>query len=100
MEKTWKPTAAGVCCIISGVVDVIFGLMNLSMGSFAGGLFMGWFASFGVPFIVLGAIAIIGGIFALKRTRWVLALVGAICALFGLGILAIIFLIMGKEEFA
>lgn len=100
MEKTWKPTAAGVCCIISGVVNLIFGLMVLSVGSFYGGFFMEWFAGFGVPFIVLGAIAIIGGIFALKRTRWVLALIGAICALFGLGIFAIIFLVMGKDEFA
>ena len=100
MEKTWKPTVAGVCCILTGVVNLIMGLMVLSVGSFAGGLFMGWFASFGVPFIILGIIALIGGIFALKRTRWVLALVGAICALFGLGIFAIIFLVMGKKEFA
>jgi len=101
METTWKPTAAGICAIIGGVIELIFGLVTLSMGSFAGGLFMGWFAAMGAPFIVLGIIAILGGIFALKRKTWWLALVGSICAIpVGIGILALIFVILGKNEFA
>ena len=101
METTWKPTAAGICAIIGGVVALISGLMAVFVGSFAGGLFMGFFAAFGVPFLVLGIIAIIGGIFALKRRTWWLALVGSICAVpVGIGIPALIFVIMGKQEFA
>ena len=101
MEKTWKPTAAGVCAIIGGVVGLIWGLITVSVGTFAGGIFMGWFAAFGTPLTVLGIIAIVGGIFALKRRIWWLALVGSICAVpFGIGILALIFVIMGKNEFA
>ena len=47
---------------------------------------------------------IVGGIFALRRRVWGLALAGAICAFlvpagFILGILAIIFVAMGKREF-
>jgi len=101
METTWKPTAAGICAIIGGVVGLIIGLVTVSIGGFAGGIFMGWFAAFGAPLIVLGIIAIVGGIFALKRRTWWLALVGSICAVpVGIGILALIFVIMGKNEFA
>jgi len=50
---------------------------------------------------VLGIIAIIGGISAIRRKRFGLSLVGAICARPSviLGILAIIFIALGKREF-
>jgi hypothetical protein len=44
----------------------------------------------------------VGGIYALKRKVWGLALAGCICALIGpwiLGIPAIIFVALGKNEF-
>ena len=58
----------------------------------------------GSTMIPFGAIAIVGGIYATKRRVWGLALAGAIHALlvhppFILGILAIVFISMGKEEF-
>ena len=103
MEKTWKPIAAGVICIIAGIIDVIMGVMAALWWSMATGMVgvplgMGWMAGFGLPLIVLGAIAIIGGVFALKRRVWWLALVGSICA-FPIGILSLVFVIMGKNEF-
>ncbi len=52
--------------------------------------------------IVFGIIALIGGINALKRRRWGLALAGAILAtpiMPPLGVLSIIFVSMGKREF-
>jgi len=51
--------------------------------------------------LVLGIIAIIGGISALRRKRFGLSLVGAICALPTgiLGILATIFISLSKKEF-
>ena len=136
MERTWKPTAAGMLCIIAGIIGVIPGIVAVMADSSIGML--------GAPSIVPGIIAIIGGIYSLKRRGWGLALAGSICALFGpagffvifglfvvkyadmvpglqpppiidtffsssyvdfsvgsviLGILAIIFVIMGKREF-
>jgi hypothetical protein len=104
MERTWKPTAAGVLSIIGGGINAIWGIAFALLGGFAGGLFgMGWLGAIGTPAIILGIIAIVGGVFALRRRIWGLALVGSICALIGpaglLGILAIIFVIMGKREF-
>jgi hypothetical protein len=104
MEETWKPKAAGILSIIGGVINVILGIVFAVVGGFAGGFFgMGWIGAFGVPAIILGIIAIVGGSYALKRKMWGLALAGAICAIVGpaglLGILAIIFVIIGKGEF-
>lgn len=54
----------------------------------------------GVVLLVLGIIALVGGIYAIRRRRWGLALTGAILSLPGImGILAIIFVSLGKKEF-
>jgi hypothetical protein len=104
MEKTWKPTAAGILSIIAGVINAIWGIVVAVIGGMSFGLFgMGWLGAIGAPAIVFGIIAIVGGIYALNRKIWGLALAGSICALVGpagiLGIPAIIFVIMGKGEF-
>ena len=106
MEKTWKPTTAGILSIVAGAISLVVGIvvaaLGETMGMWAG--FWGW-GAIGAPIIAVGVVAIIGGIFAIQRRIWGLALAGAICALFpppviALGILAIIFVAMGKEEFA
>jgi len=104
MEKTWKPTSAGILCIIAGSIGVITGIVVGLLGSFIGTILgVPWTGVFGVPSLILGIIAIVGGIYALKRQVWGLALAGSICALVGpwaiLGILAIIFVSLGKGEF-
>ena len=51
---------------------------------------------------VLGVLQIVGGICALKRTRFGLALTGAICGTIScsiLGIMALVFIAVSKEEF-
>ena len=50
---------------------------------------------------VLGIVAIVGGISAIRRKRFGLALAGAICAILSgiLGILAVIFVALRKREF-
>jgi hypothetical protein len=57
----------------------------------------------GLPLLVLGTVALVGGICALQRRRWALALAGGICALVPLatllGILAIVFVAMSRDEF-
>ena len=104
MEKTWKPTVAGVLAIIAGALQVIFGMVfAIGVGVGAGMIGMGWLSAIFIPLIIFGIIAIVGGIYALKRNIWGLALAGSICALIGpwfiLGLLAIIFVALGKGEF-
>jgi hypothetical protein len=104
MERTWKPTTAGILSIIAGAFQVIGGMLGTAGISFVGGIFgIGWLSAIFSPLIIFGIIAIIGGAFALRRSVWGLALAGAICALIGfqfiLGILAIIFVSLGKGEF-
>ena len=104
MEKTWKPTVGGILAIIAGALELIFGVLLATGVGLLGGIFgMGWFSAIFAPLIVFGIIAIVGGIYASLRRIWGLALVGSICALIGpwfiLGILAIIFVSLGKREF-
>ena len=104
MEKTWKPPVAGILAIIAGVLQVIAGTIFATGVLFWGGMVgMGWLSAIFAPLIVFGIIAILGGIYALRRKVWGLALAGSICALIGpwflLGILAIIFVALGKGEF-
>ena len=108
--KTWKPTAAGILSIISGLLFLSLGLGRIIHAELAAGTSFGW--HLGTVSIVLGLIAIVGGIFALRRQVWGLALAGAICALFSphpygsliwspvLGILAIVFVALSKNEFS
>ena len=107
MERTWKPTTAGILCIIAGAIGVIHCIVVVVFGSIIGAFFgfevvWGW-STFAIPLIISGIIAIIGGVYALRRKVWGLALAGSICALLGpgaiLGILAIIFVSLGKGEF-
>jgi len=120
MERTWKPTTAGILSIIAGAVGIgggilialfggILGLVSALVGSlgeilvsgFLGGL-GGIIGMIGAAAIGLGTVAIIGGIFALRRRVWGLALTGAILATSSmpvLGVLAIIFVSMGRREF-
>ena len=107
MERTWKPTTAGILCIVAGAIQAIGGIVVGVIGGSAAGLAaipgLGHIiAAIAIPLIVIGIVAIVGGVYALKRSLWGLALAGSICALVGtwlLGILAIVFVSMGKNEF-
>jgi len=108
MTKTWKPTTAGILSIIAGAFQVIAGLVVTAIGGAAGALASipgmgGIMAAIGIPLIILGLGAIGGCAYALWWSGGGLALAGAICAVIGpwgiLGILAIIFVVMGRGEF-
>jgi hypothetical protein len=109
--------------IISGCLGIGIGVAVVQGSSFLNWLLVDiWIGCVPVPlntgciasviavlatvFIVLGAVALIGGIFALRRRVWGFALAGAILSLplipFGtvLGILSIIFLSKSKNEFS
>ena len=104
MQKTWKPTVSGILAIIAGALQVIVGaVFAIGVGFGAGIIGLGWLSAIFTPLIIFGIIAIVGGIYSLRRKIWGLALAGSIFALIGpwfiLGILAIIFVSLGRGEF-
>ncbi|MCJ7669955.1 MAG: hypothetical protein MUO61_05510 [Dehalococcoidia bacterium] len=105
IEKAWEPTIAGILSIIAGVINMIWGIVAAVLWG-KGDAFMGieWLNVIVIALaIFFGIIAIVGGIYAIKRRIWELALAGPICALVGpagmLGIPAIIFVMLGNGEF-
>jgi hypothetical protein len=108
-------TAGGVLSIVAGAFEMTVGAVvtALTMSGVIPCMFhcgrfeihiMPSFTYLGVPLLVLGIIAIAGGVSALRRKSFGLSLAGAICALpsyiFGmLAILAVIFVSLGKREF-
>jgi len=69
---TWKPAAAGIASIITGTFIVWYRSGQLIR---VGGLF-------GPVAIALGLIAVAGGVLAIRRKGWRLALAGAACAIY------------------
>jgi len=134
MERTWKPTTAGILTIIEGSMRIAFGIGLIVAGRWVGALggldWSSWIEEWarvygpgtadiqsmltrilgvsstaliaiGIVLLVFGIIALSGGISAIKRRRWGLALAGSILSLPGImAILAIIFVSLGKKEFA
>ncbi|HUV46007.1 MAG TPA: hypothetical protein VMW45_02955 [Dehalococcoidia bacterium] len=108
---TWMPLTAGILDLVAGVPALIFGIV-LAVGlGMLGGLIEGLggipgvgtiMAAIAVPMIIFAIIAIVGGVFAIRRRIWWLALAGSIfavlCAWF-FGIPAIVFTVMGKKHF-
>jgi hypothetical protein len=82
-ERTWKPTAAGILCIIAGITAVMPAMAVMAI------IFSNMFYHGGIPphplviplilLLVSGIMSIVGGIYALRRRRWRLALAGSIC---------------------
>lgn len=106
-SKTWMPTVAGILLILDGALALLRGLGRM----FVGGLLERPLLGLGLEIagglqVVLAIIIIIGGIFAMQRKVWWLALIASILAIFTLplsgllGILAVIFIALSKKEFA
>jgi len=143
-------TAGGILSVTGGALAVVgggimvrlvvahrdlFALVGHGVSGGTPGIFLGsfgavdliWLIIVGVPFLVLGVVAVVGGVSAIKRKRFGLSLAGAICAMpplvfawyFGvgaltevvsfqaiygvalivLGALAVIFVGLGRREF-
>ena len=111
-------TAGGILSIVGGTFEMFFGavITVLTMKGVIPGVFhMPWwmpgerfeihimpsFTYLGVTLLVLGIVAIVGGVSALRRKSFGLSLAGAICALPAhiLGLLAVIFVALRKREF-
>ena len=106
MKRTWRGTWAGILTIIGGATGIGLGAYVVIIGAPARALIQemtGFDAIMGTPEIASGIVAIVGGIFALKRRVWRLALAGAILAIISMppfGIPATIFVLKGRKEFA
>lgn len=111
MDKTWKPIAAGILQIVTGGLNLIGVLLTCGI-SLAGKPHISstsmWPPILQVLIILIvsiwGIVAIIGGLYALKRKRWGLALAGSIVSFLNpwtweLGIVAIILIAISKNEF-
>ena len=121
MERTWRPTTAGILNIISGAFFLIGGIAVAtsgtmiatgvaryylySIGSSAAvtpSVVTGVIAVMATVLIVLGIVSLLGGVCALRRSVWGLALAGAIFTFFSLpplAIPAITFLALSEKEF-
>ncbi|MFC2050176.1 hypothetical protein ACFLTN_03245 [Chloroflexota bacterium] len=117
MEKTWKPTVAGVLDIVAGALSFVgitfafVGVGMLMLGAMGetelatgipADLILGIVVMLAILAILVDILAIVGGIYALQRKKWGLALAGSIAAFFAswpLGVAAIVFTIISKKEF-
>ena len=105
--RTNKPTIAGWLDIAAGIIWLLF-VAFLTL------LIIGLAVDLGTPgesihtfvwivliaFALLGILAIVGGVFSLRRRIWILALIGSVCMLpLGLGIIAIVLLVQSRNEF-
>ena len=110
MKRTRKPLIGGILTILSGAL-AIFGAMNYAVGFFdEPGISKGDIPLFvpsiifGVPLmsVVIGIVALAGGILAIRRKRWKWALAGAIAgalSFISLGIAAVALVAMSRDEF-
>jgi hypothetical protein len=119
MKLTWKPIMAGILDIVSGAIGMVGSVYFVVLTS----LFRSMHEIlrvdpivieqteqiisklFAIPFVLvfIGIISIIGGVYALQRRIWGLALAGAICScivfpIFGLP--SIIITGLAQEEFS
>ena len=93
---------AGIMSILAGAEDVgpaIVGAIALSLrpGGWQG---LWWLV---ICLSILGIVAIIGGIFAIKRKNYHMAIAGSICAVISpgvlLGVASIILVVLSEKEF-
>jgi len=113
-KKTNTALAAGVLLIIAGILavgNIIADIFLVSSGNTSvsgyGGIANLLIVCFTIIF-VFAVIAILGGVMAVKRKSWAVALIGSIFGLFTLGplfvssilsLIALILIVVSKEEF-
>ena len=111
MKKTWKSQVGGILAIVGGVIALL-GCMGLLIAITVLGTIWQWGLMpvnvigilwiILVPMFICGVLAIVGGVFAVQRKNYGMALTGAIAALFPAGIFglgAIVFNAISRDEF-
>jgi len=115
-QRSALPTAGGVLLLIAGIISLIFwifvvigfaaiGAMSavVPIAGFAGAIMI----VCGVVEIIFSIIALLGGVMAIQRKMWGLALAGSILGLFTFGyfitsilsLVALILIALSKSEF-
>jgi len=112
-----KATVAGVLDVVAGISGLVGGIPLLALALVGSGVLtalpeaelralaiipLALFLPLAILCFFSGLIAIAGGVAAMNRRRWGLALAGSIAAVFGffpLGIAAVIFTILAEPEF-
>ena len=117
MEKTWKPQIAGILSIVGGVIGLFASLGTLitiivlgTTEQWVGDWGMYWIPfnvisilwAIGIPMFICGVVATTGGIFAVQRKCFPMALAGSIAAFFPawiFGLASVIFTAISHDEF-
>jgi len=119
MERTWKPTTAGILCIVAGISGLIvavgmiiaftiIGFSNVPGMDAVPDFVLVILSGFGIPLGLLSILSLMGGIYTLNRKKWGLALAGSISAIFAsipllgglpVGITATVLTTISKQEF-
>ena len=120
MEATWKPVVAGILNIITGVINlfgmfVVIGLLTAFGGGilsiiriadmmpiWLSGMVHGVLIITAILLAVLSSLPLIGGVYAIQRKAWSLALTGSVVAILPippLGIVATVLVSLSKNEF-
>ena len=120
MEATWKPIVAGILNIITGIINlfgmfVVIGLLTAFGGGilsiiriadmmpiWLSGMVHGVLIIIAILLAVLSSLPLIGGVYAIQRKAWSLALAGSVVAILSippLGIVATVLVSLSKNEF-
>ena len=110
VERTWKPVVGGVLILIGALVGIISGAILMWGGAMflsipmVGDAMAGILATCGIILVILGLIGLLGGIFAVMRRYWGLAILGGIFSMltgyFILGLIGLILVAISKREFS
>jgi hypothetical protein len=114
-RRSGKLTTGGVFNIIVGVLSIFVGLFLVIFAKMMAtplyldtnfyldfSFFAGWLIVVAIISVILGIVAIVGGIYAFRREKFGWALAGGICALLSfwpLGIPALVLISLSKDEF-
>jgi len=120
METTWKPIVAGILNIIVGIFNLIGmlfiiivilavggGILAISsiahlMPIWLSGIVQGVTVIMAILLAIFSALPLIGGIYAVQRKNWGLALAGSIVAILcstPVGIVSTVLVSLSKNEF-
>ncbi len=120
MEATWKPIVAGILNIITGIINlfgmfVVIGLLTAFGGGilsivriadmmpiWLSGMVHGVLIIMAILLAVLSSLPLIGGVYAIQRKAWSLALTGSVVAILSippLGIVATVLVSLSRNEF-
>ena len=117
LSQSWMPAVAGALSITSGTLGIIgiafliaFGIFGreiarealISIGFLQNVIPLRIIGFISIPLFIVNIVSIIGGIYAVQKKYWGLALAGAVCAIVPaqlLGILSVVFIALSKKEF-